>query len=491
MKDWLIDCEPRQVQLEAISRSYRGLAVHDALDSEPNKRAIPGYAGKPFKGWGHFLEMRLGKTPMALNEFMLFRRDYGFKKMIINTPNKFKEDWPLEAKRFGVDVPCLAFDSNKKNEVIKFLQQPEWLLAINYEALIQTPNVEMLLSVCGPDTYNAADESITIKSNSSKIFKGTMAVAKQCGVRRALSGKPITQGAHDLWSQLRYMCQIEGWDFTAFKNTFCQTGGFKGKQIIGIKNEDRLRNILDLCSFKARKVDWLKTPGVDYTERRITLAPEQLTMYKRMQNEFLLELENGTVVSADQIITKLMKMQQISSGFIFDDERNINILVPPEKNAKINEVRSMLQNELTTKLILVCHYRPSIKMLGEALAEFNPTFIMRGVDPIPEKARFNNDRGCRVIIGQEQSLRYGHTLMGNPEDPCYTTLFYENDYSLNNRSQCEERNQGVGQEQPITIVDFICTREDRRTIESLQKKEDVAANLMGYDRATGILPRSL
>jgi hypothetical protein len=109
---------------------------------------------------------------------------------------------------------------------------------------------------------------------------------------------------------------------------------------------------------------------------------------------------------------------------------------------------------------------------------------------LSEKERFNGDPNCRVLIGQELALRYGHTLMGSATNPCLDIVFYENDYSLNNRSQCEERPQGAGQQGPITIYDFYATPQDLKPIEAIQRKEDVVAAIMGYARAAGVLPRA-
>ena len=64
---WLLNCEPREVQLEALNRSY-------FCD------------GGPKRGWGHFMEMRLGKTPAALNEYLLLRRDTDIRRMLVIAP---------------------------------------------------------------------------------------------------------------------------------------------------------------------------------------------------------------------------------------------------------------------------------------------------------------------------------------------------------------------------------------------------------------------
>jgi hypothetical protein len=496
--DWLLNCEPREVQLEALRRSYYGTSLFDD-HGRKRESAITVGGINPARGWGYFMEMRLGKTPLHLAEGALFRRDYDFRWHVVLAPNAFKHDWPVEAEKFGYPAPSIALDSSNRKQVAAFIDKNSatgGLITVNYEALRYPDTLKLLEKVLGPRTLIGADESISIKNPQSGDSKAAIALAKMCGARRILTGKPVTQGPHDLWAQLRFIGQLNGVMPATFRNTHCEMGGYMGRTVVGYKDAEKLQELLSTCSFTARKADWLKTPGKDYVApRKITLLPDQAAMYMQMQKDFVVAVADGTVITADQVITKLMKMQQISSGFIIDEDRKVHNLMPPAKNPKVVELLRIMEEEATTKVIVVCHYQHSINILEEALAKYNPAIIRGDIwhdqnkrDKLTEKARFNLDPSCRVIIGQEQALRYGHTLMGNPNDPCCTTWFYENNYSLNDRSQCEERNQGAGQLLPIAIGDFVSSPQDIAVIKALQRKEDVAAAIMNYARETGVLP---
>lgn len=500
--DWLLTCEPREAQVEALRRSHLGECLYDEQGGEPNPRPVIGHPrSEPAKGWGHFLEMRVGKTPVHLNEGALLRRDYDIRWHVVLSPNAFKRDWGSEAEKFGYPADAHVFESKDRRAAQRFVDKRSrtgGLIAINYEALGSDETLSFLEDLMGPQTLIGADESITIKNHASGITKNAVKLARMARCQRVLSGKPLTQGAHDLYSQLRFIGQQNGVDPTVFKHTFCQMGGFQGKQILGIKNEHMLHDILDRCSFNARKVDWLRTPLPDYGERWINMLPEQERMYRAMQEDFLVELVDGTIVSADQVITKLIKMQQIASGFVIDEEGNTHELMPVAKNPKVLRLKQMLEEEVEHKVIVVAHYQRSLDILGGALPDTSRA-VIRGqnwhsknkVDLVAEKARFNEDDRCSVLLGQEQALRYGHTLMGSAADPCYTTIFYENNYSLNDRTQCEQRNQGAGQLVGTGIIDFLATEKDVAIIKALQRKEDIAAAALNYARETGVLPRKI
>ena len=489
---WMLDCEPRQVQLEALRRSFLGYKLLDSRDGEPNKRHI---RNGPATGWGHFMQMRLGKTPTLLNEYLLARKWLGYKRLLVISPNTYKGTWGLECDKFKMPVPHLIVQARKPRDVEQFVQKAkEGIMVVNYEATRFGNIYEYLQSFAGPDTIIGADESIVIKGHESQMTKGVIGLAKECGMRRPMSGKPVSQGPHDIWSQLRFAGGLSGFLYHPFKTKFCKMGGFQGKQIVGAQNEAELAEIIDSLSFRARRSDWMDHYAVDYSHVQVPMEGKQAEMYAQMDEEFVTFLNEEQYIKADQVITKLMKLQQISSGFIIDEEGVAHNLVDPKKNPKAMQVQWMLENEIEGKVIVAVHYKQSIEILKDALAKFNPAVIRgrmgagEGYNVDAEKAKFNNDRSCRVIIGQIQATKYGHTLMGAPGDPCTTTLMYENTFSLDDRSQIEERNQGSGQLGPTSVVDFICSKNDLRPIEALRRKEDVAAALLQFRREQGILP---
>ncbi len=468
MTDWLLSGKystPRAVQLEALRRAEGHL------------------------GWAHFLDMRLGKTSVALNEFMLLWTYCKFKWMLVIAPNDYKNDWVLEVGNAGMPISAMALESSKRRQFEQFINVHPWgIAAVNYEALRSKDNMALLTRICGPKTMIVADESIMIKGPNSVFTKAAIELAKQCGVRRCLTGKPITQGPHDLWAQLRFIGAISGWNFVSFRNAFCKMGGFQGKQVKGIQNEARLAEILDACSWVARKVDWLKAPGVDYMNKRIEMLPNQWRTYCLMDETFMASLADGEV-AADQIVTKLMKLQQIASGFIIDEDGKTHELVALEDNPKILALINLLDNEISTKITIFYHFRYSGAALRLALSRYNTAWIGGDLDVIGEKEKFTNDPTCRVMLAQIKAAKYGHNLMASPDDPCFTSVFYENTYSLDDRSQAEERNQGEGQQCPVTVIDFIAAKRDELVIEALRRKEDIAATVLRYARETGVLPR--
>ena len=122
---WYLNCEPREAQIEALSRSVYGVKTRDHWLDPQHPEQIQSFDGSPYKGWGHFLEMRVGKTPTALNEFLILKNDFEFtNKMLIMTPNKYKLDWGKEAERFGItDLPIHIFESKHRKHAVEFVKK--------------------------------------------------------------------------------------------------------------------------------------------------------------------------------------------------------------------------------------------------------------------------------------------------------------------------------------------------------------------------------
>jgi hypothetical protein len=512
---WLLRGTPRPVQVEALRRSYGGFWLKDG-QFDPNERGYRlrddsglGRTG-PARGWAHFMEQRLGKTPVLLNEFGLLRRDHDSRFAVVLAPNQFKPEWADEADRFGLDCPTHVFDSRDRKAAQRWVdgnRRYGGLIAVNYEACLSEETLAFLAELGGPQSLLALDECVSVKNDSGKLSSNVLSLAKQFGWRRDLTGKPVVQGPQDLWMQLRMIGALNGVNYYSFRNRFCKMGGFQGKKVLGSKNEEELQEILVAWGFMARRANWLTTPGVDYATVQVEMLPEQKVHYDRMEQDFITELvriihdnegmpfEEVVTIAADQIVGKLLKLQQISSGFIIDEVGRPHDIMPPRVNPKLQRAKQMMQNQLSDKVIIIAHYRHSIDLLMEELKEFNPCLIAgngqmkqyeREVQS--EKARFNRDPNSRLVIGQELAIRYGHTLMGTPEDPCLSLMCYESDYNLNTRSQIEERNQGQGQVDMGTIYDLRAAPIDASIIEALKRKEDISAAVMNYARETGVLP---
>lgn len=442
-------------------------------------------AGK--RGVGYFIEMGLGKTILALEEF---RRavwpnhpdNLRATRMVVIAPNTFKQGWvdEIEDKSFPF-VYHIFVSGSKANDA--FLSTARYekppCLIINYEAARGKDNLLKLLAwMKVKPTYLALDESIQIKTHNAEQTKAALHLAQQAAIVRCLTGLPQTQGPHDLYPQLRALGLFQGVKFWSFRNTFCEMGGWENKQVVGVKNADALARIMAPVVFQARKADWwLDAPRKDATTRGYEMSGEQAAQYKQMHDEFLLELENEEIVAVDVAVSKYEKLSQIQCGFILNESGDARVLVEPEANPRLLCLLDTLA-QIEGKVVVIYRHRYSFEILSEALKGFDPAFIKGGMKPAEtgdQKRRFNGDPACRYMLGQADAIKYGHTLLGgeDPKDRCSTMVFFESSYSLDTRTQDEDRIHRRGQRENCLYIDFYGTPLDRRVVRALQKKQNL------------------
>ena len=436
------------------------------------------------KGVGFFLEMGLGKTLLALEEFRRESDERNVTRLVVVAPNSFKPGWLEEIDKHGFAFQAYVYVSGatKRNNAwfgtTKYGAPP--VLVINYEAV---RSKEVMLRLMAwmrvKPTMLALDESIQIKTHNSEQTKAALNLAAEAKIVRCLSGLPQTQGPHDLYPQLRSLGLFQGVRFWAFRNQFCAMGGWENKQVIGVRNADTLARIMAPVIFQARKAEWLPAlPRKDFTIRSYEMSGEQAAQYKQMRDEFLLELQNDEIVAVDVAVSKYEKLSQIQCGFILNEDGQARELVEPEKNPRLAVLLDLVE-QIEGKVVVIYRHRAVFDLLYLYGGFDSPAYIkgqMKAEETTEQKRRFNEDPDCRVMLGQAEAIKYGHTLLGgeHARDHCSTMIFFESSYSLDTRTQDEDRIHRRGQTgENVLYIDLSGTELDRRVVRALQKKEDL------------------
>ncbi len=444
---------------------------------EVQKQALK-YKNK--KSFGYLLDMGLGKSAVTYADFLHSVEKGQVNALIVVCPNSLKENWQEQFEKWVPNYKDMNFamwpELPKSN-------CPPFIWVVNYEAFYLGKAKALSLALRVAKKYKimlVLDESIVIKRHNSKPAKAMMALGQLVVKKRILSGSPVTQGPHDLWSQLTFLGAIN-MNYWQFRHHFCIMGGYKMKQIIGTKNENELNRLLGSCSYRATKEKWSDLPEKIYTTRQFEMTPKQKTAYKSMYKTFVVNV-NEQVITAQMVITQYGKLQQITSGFIIDEFGDVNII---EQNPpKLKEIFNIME-QIDGKLLVSVIFKYSMGFLKEKLKEFNPAILegnMNSEDIKEEKRKFNEDNSCRIVLCQPQSHKYGHTLLGNEKRRCCTEYFYENSYSLDDRKQIEDRIHRYGQDSDTVYIDPVCSPMDKKVIRALQKKEDVAKAIVDYVR---------
>lgn len=457
--------------------------------------AIAFAKGKAGVGW--FMEQGLGKSLTALSEFEdLFIYNLVDRAIII-CPNTFKRGWQDEIEKHGFNFDVHVFRASRRQDATEFCSSSHTnahgdycppVMIVNYEAArLKTVIGGLIKWAMRGRTYLVIDESIQIKGHKSAQTKAVHQLAAWspytgepmiCRYIRVLTGRPQTQGPHDLWGQLRAIGLFQPKNFYAFRGEYCIMGGWNNKEVVAAKNAPRLAEHMASAVFQAKKKDWLPgLPRKDATIRDYQMSGEQKRQYTQMEQEFLLEIEDGTI-TVDVAIAKYEKLAQIMCGFIYDDDAVTHELVDPSDNPRIGLMKQILEEEVSGKTVIVYRHRAMLPVLIKALVDYDPAWIKGGMKPDEveeQKGRFNNEPSCRILLAQAEASKYGHTLCLQPDDDkCRTMIFFENSYSADTRDQIEDRIHRRGQTgEYVLYIDLSGSDLDRRIVRALQRKEEL------------------
>lgn len=477
---WPFEKKPRKVQLAALEA---GLGV-------------PGFA--------YFMRQRMGKTGTLLADFEMCRRAGELDTLIVVCPNSLKYAWKDAVdNEWKLDAPCHVYEAAHKDRAKYFLSS-QWkkIFVINFDSLAGFLDYGYWRLFDTSRAMIAFDQSTEIKNHSAARTKAALKLSPMFKYKRVLAGKPTSNGNDELWAQLSAI-DATPMSYYGFRNTYCSMitqyvrdgNGFERsfKKVIGNQNSEQLRAAMAPFVFIAGDAYLAEfEPKIYAPIRHIELSKEHAKLYKKMEKDFIIELESGSI-TANLVLTKYLRLQQIASGFATDSLGELKELVPMKQNPRLNEAVRIVEEEVVNKCIIFARFKPSMDWLQERLLAFNPAMIrggMSGLDVEHNKKVFNENPSCKVLIAQIEVAKMGHTLPGTDEMPCDTLIFYENVYSLITRSEAEARPEKMGRKVPIEVIDLSTSAMDRDILTALRKKEDAAMALMGYSRKHGVLATS-
>lgn len=418
--------------------------------------------------FGYFLDPGLGKTALTLNDYA----EYDCEIMLVIAPNSFKLDWKYEPADWGVTVPCGAWPKDP----VPFKEDLA-IYSVNYEAMRSSAKRDLHKLLRERSVMLVFDESGEYRNPQSITARTAIELSKDADMVRILNGTPLATSVMDYYPQLRTLGELNGVNPYAFRAMFAKMGGYMSKQVVGMKNEDELFNILNRVSFRALTSEWRKDlPPRRYHVHRLDMSDKQLRHYREMQEDFY-TICGDQECSAAIILTQLDKLRQIASGLIYQDGKHTWI-EPPNKNPRMRATMDMVDGA-HGKSIVVHHYKPTGAALLEAFkAEgFAPAFIRGGMsseDLFAEKKRFNEDPKCRVMVCQQGASYRGHTLIGFADMRANNMVFYENEFSWYRRTQMEMRINRGAQDQICDYTDFSMCPIDNKYISVLASKRNRA-----------------
>lgn len=434
------------------------------------------------------MEMGTGKTKVAIDWAGIGFYNFGTRKVLVVAPLSVLGVWPRQIRlHSGAPARVFRLEGSTKDRISllrKVVRSPRndvlTYCIINYEGIWRETDrgisLRNLLIQWKPDLV-VFDESHRLKSPTAKQSRAAHQISKVCRYRLILTGTAITKSPLDVFGQFRSVDDtIFGVNWSHFKYEYGVWGGFNRYQLKGYRNLRKLTKLVRDHSFRVKKEDCLDLPPKLFETVPITLPDSIMRMYKQMAREMIVEIED-THATAAIVLVKLLRLSQMTSGFLKDVEGQIRLIDDTKLVTCIDLLDDLIEEE--HKVVIFVRFIQDIERLSAKLREKKVQHrILSGSVPPRLRdsivAEFQSDPSVKVFISQIQAGSLGIELTA--ADAC---IFYSLDYNAANYWQAQDRLHRLGQDKKVTYYHLVAQGTiDQIVLRVLKDKGDVAEAIL-------------
>ena len=472
MTDFKYKTKPYQHQKEALEQSYME------------------------RNFAYFMEMGCGKSKVLIDNIAWLYEKAEIDCAVIVAPKGVYMNWK------NSEIPIHLHDSirhkvytwkssltKKETEMLResvVERHRLRIILVNVEAFATKKVLQYLDKVTHRSEFLLAiDESTTIKNIKAKRTKALIKFGEAAKYKRILTGAPITKSPLDLYSQFLFLdSKILGHNsYWSFQGRYAviksvKMGAHSFNQVVGYRNLEEMKDKMDWCTYRTTKEEALDLPPKIYTTRQVDMTLEQSRHYDSLKETSVALLNSGEMVSAPEVMTRLLRLQQLLCGYLVTDNGEIQE-VP---NNRMNVLMETIE-EMEGKVIIWSRFRHDIIKITEKLKQtygsdtvvnyFGDTSMKDRQDAI-EKFQ-NLKSNVKFFISNPQTGGMGITLHA-----AANVIYYSNDFNLESRKQSEDRAHRVGQHKPVLYVDLMCPKTvDVHIVKTLLSKNKLANITLG------------
>lgn len=433
------------------------------------------------------------------NEIKVLRlRGKGKQNWISQLNDFLKYDYELrtldELKGLGLGT--------KKGDILKQHKAPLMILLLNYEkARILEPQLRKMKI-----QSLIVDESQRVKSRNAQVSKAIYRLTRGCSTRLLMSGTPVGKGYEDLFMQYKIMDpEIFGENYRDFESQYIQKGGYMGKEIVGYQNIDELKGIVAQTSYRVEIEDCIDLPPLDIhyltcelsgdaqkayeelyedlytqipleaTRRRLkAILGKNCIEYSSQESYLSLLLKAETflnVASCDLTITKLIRLHQLTGGFLKLDSGELVPMGRDKLDLAIDYLR-----ERTLPTVVFCNFVDEIRLLEKELKKAFPNKRIENYRDSKNREKVESDfkKGkIDIVILQVHSGSTGLNFQA-----ANAVMFYSTNHSADDYWQAISRIKRPGQRNKMEVVVLMCEGTvDEDIAESIRVKTKLMKEL--------------
>jgi SNF2 family DNA or RNA helicase len=483
---------PRVARSASFINLVKNRAAQQARDADTKSATdLPPVPFSKFDAWNHqkqafwfskdkpgtmlAMDMGTGKTKVSID----LLQNAGAKRVLIICPKKVVPVWPREfAKHATKPHRVIALN---RGAVTKRVEEARWtrdhadknpsdemlVFVVNYESIWREPMEGFL-------TYKwdfvIADESHKIKAANGVASRTLAKIGKRARQRICMTGTPMPHSPLDAYAQYRFLApEVFGTSYQVFKNTYAVFGGYGGHELLAYQNQDDLNARFYSVAFRVTK-DVLDLPPFMHVERTFELGPEAQRTYSTLDDEFIQFVEQGETVTVANALVKLLRMQQVTSGYLPTDDGRI-LAFEPEKEELLGEVIDEIS--LDEPVVIFCRFTRDLDAVRRMTEKAGREYMeLSGRQD--DWVEWSHKSGGEVLAVQIQAGGVGIDL-----SRARYCVYYSLGFSLGDYDQSLARIHRPGQERPVVYVHLVAEGTvDRKVYDALANRRAVVEAIL-------------
>lgn len=429
------------------------------------------------------MDMGTGKTRVAI-EVAFAREDV--QRILVVCPKKTVENgvWSTNLLKFAPDdgwdywsIPNKGNTDAKADSLCEYLESyaPKQFIVVNFESVWRGKLGDVLLRR-GIDMV-ILDESHRAKAAGSKVSKYLAVLARRVPYKMCLTGTPMANSPLDVYGQFRFLDpSIYGTNYNVFLSNYAIMGGAERRFVVGFKNQQDLNNKFRSITYSCKMEDvrdQIKLPEhLPPVVCPVNLPAKDMRMVKELNKEFITECEDGAIV-VNNVVTKMIRLQQISSGFCMVQKE---LLGKPEKQelntAKMDTLVDILSDiSPVASVVVFCLFKHDLRAVQQAATESKRDYMEISGDVNTYSEWLESEGG--VIAVQIQAGAESIDLTKS-----HYAVYYSLPHSLFLYNQSKSRLYRPGQTRRVSFMHLIADGTiDVGIYRSLQNKEDIIESI--------------
>lgn len=464
-------------------RGYQLKAVRVGLDN-------PNYA--------LLMAPRLGKTRIDISVTGYRFLQGQVEKWVIICPSIAKDVWKTELHdtlAIPHRVEIIEGKADERRVTLKGWKAEPGLLSI----LILNPEaswrLKKLLYKSNPDKITV-DESHRIKNRASKQSSTIHTLGKRASYRCIMTGTFLSTPT-DAFSQYKFLDpKIFGERWRAgrfggpdgFLERYVETYGFGGHKPKTFKNLDELHEKISSVAFQMTREEAGGFPMEQYQTIHFPLTNPALKHYVEMENHLktmVLSTTGEERVVAEIILTQVLRLQQITGGFlpVLDPEDRLENV--PLGTDRIKALRELVSEyPLDEPLVIFCRFRFEMMSILKLMEDMGRThsFIAGGMSP---SDRDQSKRGFQSGITNTSVVQIRAGGIAIDLSRANTGIFYSTTTSFIDYEQAKARiiSRRGGS---VSLVHLVAQGTiDEMVVESLQTKQELVSLILRRHKNEG------